>query len=622
MEETQLVKRAQQREKGAFEHLMEVYAPRLQRIINAYALNKYDLEDIKQETIIRMFVSLPTLLHHRSFTSWMKKIAIHTSIDFYRKKDREIPIENVQEIKHSYKEESEHLLWIGQILDELDKRKSQILFLKIIDDYTFKQISHILGLTESTVKSHYYGGIKKLKMILAAETIGEVQNMLETLKEKAVSMFSIPSSYDLLIEQDYSEEILFAWEDKAEETGFIVSFHPNGELLSYSRDMNHTHIHYAEEVLYEKALTFLHDQTNLCPPSFSNASPTFLTKSIRFEWIMKHNGYKIDNSGFFIDVSYDGYVINFKRYCTTLPRHFQQPQKEVHVEAVKDYLMKEISCNLFLSTSNTKGQLVYKIEPPFYSVEVDEFSLYPVKEDDLVLSKPLMSVNPSTETIEEMIGLTDEHECIRESKDPELRGKVFRKKNLTLVSSDKSVDSYMRERNEETIKIQYKENGKIKGIFSFETPPANLRKKCNRKQGYERALQFLEKVLPSYQTILRFGGVSYNTDESWVLVTFYLTSNIPFEYGGMINVSVCRKTLRIVYYMGPEIEVDKLLSLQEERPLISAIKAKETLLSLLEVEAVWKEDEEKDCFILHYQTNLLEPNFHSRMNAKTGDLLD
>ncbi|RAS78233.1 sigma factor [Priestia endophytica] len=119
MEETQLVKRAQQREKGAFEHLMEVYAPRLQRIINAYALNKYDLEDIKQETIIRMFVSLPTLLHHRSFTSWMKKIAIHTSIDFYRKKDREIPIENVQEIKYSYKEESEHLLWIGQILDEL-----------------------------------------------------------------------------------------------------------------------------------------------------------------------------------------------------------------------------------------------------------------------------------------------------------------------------------------------------------------------------------------------------------------------------------------------------------------------------------------------------------------------
>ncbi|RAS78232.1 hypothetical protein A4R27_17385 [Priestia endophytica] len=502
------------------------------------------------------------------------------------------------------------------------KRKSQILFLKIIDDYTFKQISHIVGLTESTVKSHYYGGIKKLKMILAAETIGEVQNMLETLKEKAVSMFSIPSSYDLLIEQVYSEEILFAWEDKAEETGFIVSFHPNGELLSYSRDMNHTHIRYAEEVLYEKALTFLHDQTNLCPSSFSNASPTFLTKSIRFEWIMKHNGYKIDNSSFFIDVSYDGYVINFKRYCTTLPRHFQQPQKEVHVEAVKDYLMKETSCNLFLSTSNNKGQLVYKIEPPFYSVEVNEFSLYPVKEDDLVLSKPLMSVNPSTETIEEMIGLTDKHECIRESKDPELRGKVFRKKNLTLVSSDKSVDSYMRERNEETIKIQYKENGKIKGIFSFETPPANLRKKCNRKQGYERALQFLEKVLPSYQTILRFGGVSYNTDESWVLVTFYLTSNIPFEYGGMINVSVCRKTLRIVYYMGPEIEVDKLLSLQEERPLISAIKAKETLLSLLEVEAVWKEDEEKDCFILHYQTNLLEPNFHSRMNAKTGDLLD
>jgi hypothetical protein len=74
--------------------------------------------------------------------------------------------------------------------------------------------------------------------------------------------------------------------------------------------------------------------------------------------------------------------------------------------------------------------------------------------------------------------------------------------------------------------------------------------------------------------------------------------------------------------MGPEIEVDKLLSLQEERPLISVTKAKETLLSLLEVEAVWKEDEEKDCFILHYQTNLLEPNFHSHMNAKTGDLLD
>lgn len=337
---------------------------------------------------------------------------------------------------------------------------------------------------------------------------------------------------------------------------------------------------------------------------------------------MKHNGYKIDNSGFFIDISYDGYVINFKRYCTTNPRHFHTPQKEVHVETVKDYLMKETSCNLFLSTSNNQGKLVYKIEPPFYSVGVDEYPSHPVKEEDLVISKPLRSVNSSAETIEEMIGLTNEHEYIRESKDPGLRGKVFRKKNLTLVSSDKSIDNYMRERNDETIKIQYKENGKIKGIFSFENPSANLRKKYNRKQGYERALQFLEKVLPSHQTILRFGGVSYNTDESWVLVTFYLTSNIPFEYGGMINVNVCRKTLRIVYYMEPETEVDKLLSLQEETTLISATKAKETLLSLLEVEAVWKEDEEKSCFTLHYQTNLLEPNFHSRMNAKTGELLD
>ncbi|MFP3843271.1 RNA polymerase sigma factor [Priestia filamentosa] len=622
MEETQLINRAQQREKGAFEHLMEVYEPRLQRIINAYALNKYDLEDIKQETIIRMFISLPNLLHHRPFTSWMKKIAIHTSIDFYRKKDREIPIENVQEIKHPHKKESEHFFWIAQILDELDKRKSQILSLKIIDNYTFRQISHIGDLTESTVKSHYYGGIQKLKTVLAVETIGEVQNMLETLKEKAVSMFSIPSSYDLLIEQEYSEEILFAWEDKAEETGFMISFHPNGELLSYSREMNHTHIRYAEEALYKKVLKFLHDQTNLCPSPLFKSFAYFFTKSMRFEWIMKHNGYKIDNSGFFIDISYDGYVINFKRYCTTNPRHFHTPQKEVHVETVKDYLMKETSCNLFLSTSNNQGKLVYKIEPPFYSVGVDEYPSHPVKEEDLVISKPLRSVNSSAETIEEMIGLTNEHEYIRESKDPGLRGKVFRKKNLTLVSSDKSIDNYMRERNDETIKIQYKENGKIKGIFSFENPPANLRKKYNRKQGYERALQFLEKVLPSHQTILRFGGVSYNTDESWVLVTFYLTSNIPFEYGGMINVNVCRKTLRIVYYMEPETEVDKLLSLQEETTLISATKAKETLLSLLEVEAVWKEDEEKGCFTLHYQTNLLEPNFHSRMNAKTGELLD
>lgn len=585
-------------------------------------LNKYDLEDIKQETIIRMFVSLPNLLHHRSFTFWMKKIAIHTSIDFYRKKDREIPIENVQEIKKPYKEENEHLFWIAQILDELDKRKSQILFLKIIDDYTFKQISHIVGLTESTVKSHYYGGIKKLKTILTAESIGEVQNMLETLKEKAVSMFSIPSSYDLLIEQDYSEEILFAWEDKAEETGFMISFHPNGELLSYSREMNHTHIRYAEEVLYKKALIFLQDQTNLCPSSFSKTSPTFLAKSIRFEWVMKHNGYKIDNSGFFIDVSYDGYVINFKRYCTTNFRHFQNPQEEVHVEAVKDYLMKQTSCNLFLSTSNNKGKLVYKIEPPFYSVEVDEFSSYPIKEEDLVLSKPLRSVNPSTETVEEMIGLTDEHECIRESKDPELRGKVFRNKNLTIVSSDKSVDSYMRDRNEETVKIQYTEKGKVKGIFSFETPPANLRKKCNRKQGYERALQFLEKVLPSYQTVLRFGGVKYNSDESWVLTTFYLDSAIPFEYGGVVHVSICRKTQNIAYYMGPDFEVEEILALGKQTPHISVTSAKETLLSSLEIEAIWQEDEEKDCFTLHYQTNLLEPNFHLRMNAKTGDLLD
>lgn len=89
-----------------------------------------------------------------SFRTWIYKIATYRLIDYYRSKNykynsRIVPIDDLElyhnediEIAAENKEDVERII---SVVDSLDISFQQIFRLKIFADYTFLEISNILG---------------------------------------------------------------------------------------------------------------------------------------------------------------------------------------------------------------------------------------------------------------------------------------------------------------------------------------------------------------------------------------------------------------------------------------------------------------------------------------------
>lgn len=62
--------------------------------------------------------------------------------------------------------EIERGIFIAEMLKQLSERDRTILKLKIVDDYTFPQITTAMGIDVSTVKAAYYRALKKLRSLI------------------------------------------------------------------------------------------------------------------------------------------------------------------------------------------------------------------------------------------------------------------------------------------------------------------------------------------------------------------------------------------------------------------------------------------------------------------------
>ncbi|MFT5872443.1 MAG: RNA polymerase sigma factor (sigma-70 family) [Clostridium sp.] len=160
----------------AANELIDNYYKQIYAYIYKQTLNKELSMDLTQEIFISMLQSINNYDEGKSsFRTWLYKIATNKLIDYYRSRqyknssisvsiddydlheadDFTISIENKQEAKT-----------IIGIVNRFDASYQLILRLKIFAQYTFIEISNVLNVSESTVKTRYYSIIKKIKILL------------------------------------------------------------------------------------------------------------------------------------------------------------------------------------------------------------------------------------------------------------------------------------------------------------------------------------------------------------------------------------------------------------------------------------------------------------------------
>jgi RNA polymerase sigma-70 factor (ECF subfamily) len=118
-----------------------------------------DAEDILQESFVTAFEKLSELSDYNAFGSWLKRIVINNCISYIRKSRIEFgDIDNYAGVYYSDDREPDLRIdpfLVHSAIKELPPQGRTVLVLHALEEYKHREISEMLGISESTSKSQY-----------------------------------------------------------------------------------------------------------------------------------------------------------------------------------------------------------------------------------------------------------------------------------------------------------------------------------------------------------------------------------------------------------------------------------------------------------------------------------
>lgn len=176
LEEKLIIAIKEKGDKGAASKLIEIYYKDVYRYVFKQTADRELSKDLTQEIFISILNSINSYSFEKaSFKTWIYKIASNKIIDFYRSKFYKYKtiVDEIDDYSLLSSENIEEEFQIREDLNEvinivntMNANIQEIFRLKVFGDMSFKEISIILELSESTVKTRYYGAIKKIKNIM------------------------------------------------------------------------------------------------------------------------------------------------------------------------------------------------------------------------------------------------------------------------------------------------------------------------------------------------------------------------------------------------------------------------------------------------------------------------
>lgn len=146
------------------------YKDSIYRLAYSYVRNVENALDIVQESIYKAFSSINSLKKSEFIKTWFYKIVVNTSIDFIRKRKKEILVDDefilYNDLGHSdvYGD-----IDLQKALSKLPQDYRTIITLRYFEDLKIKEIAMVLDLNENTVKTKLYKGLDKLKVDINIE---------------------------------------------------------------------------------------------------------------------------------------------------------------------------------------------------------------------------------------------------------------------------------------------------------------------------------------------------------------------------------------------------------------------------------------------------------------------
>ncbi len=139
-------------------------------------LKAVELEDVAQETLVRILGKLDSYAGRSSLETWAYGFCYHELANYLRKRGRRLPLFPIENDEPAAEEASQEEQNEGaralQFLQRLPEREAEVVHLRFVDGLGFGEIATVLGVSVSTAKTHCYRGLTKLRLMLVAKKEG------------------------------------------------------------------------------------------------------------------------------------------------------------------------------------------------------------------------------------------------------------------------------------------------------------------------------------------------------------------------------------------------------------------------------------------------------------------
>src|SRR5476651_388226 len=92
-----LVRRCKAGERKAQELLYKLFAAKMLGVCLRYAVDKMEAEDMLQNGFIKLFQKLNDYRGEGSFEGWVRRIMVHSAIEYYRKHHKMMHVVDIEE---------------------------------------------------------------------------------------------------------------------------------------------------------------------------------------------------------------------------------------------------------------------------------------------------------------------------------------------------------------------------------------------------------------------------------------------------------------------------------------------------------------------------------------------
>jgi len=143
------------------------YSNMVYRLAISRTKNKADADDVFQEVFLRLAKKMPKFQSDEHTKAWLIRVTINCSNNIFNSSWFKNTATLEQEIK--FEEKEEHDIYYAVM--NLPLKYRTIIYLFYYEEYKVKEISEILNINESTVKTRLARAREKLKIKLGEEVV-------------------------------------------------------------------------------------------------------------------------------------------------------------------------------------------------------------------------------------------------------------------------------------------------------------------------------------------------------------------------------------------------------------------------------------------------------------------